>query len=151
MKRLLIICSLVTTPLFVLPACNNDVKNKNEGTKMIRKKTDSGLEYEIIEEGSGATPKAGQTVTVHYTGWLDKNGEKGTKFDSSIDRGQPFSFKVGAGYVIKGWDEGILGMKVGETRRLIIPSNLGYGAHGAGGVIPPNAKLIFDVKLLKIS
>ena len=109
--------------------------------------TDSGLKYTDQEEGTGATPQKGQTVVVHYTGTL----EDGTKFDSSRDRKQPFSFKLGAGQVIQGWDEGISTMKVGGRRQLIIPPELGYGARGAGGVIPPNATLIFDVELLKIS
>jgi FKBP-type peptidyl-prolyl cis-trans isomerase len=127
---------------------NNTVQ---EGTtKMARTKTDTGLEYEILSEGSGETPKPGQRVTVHYTGWLDENGEAGSKFDSSVDRSQPFVFTIGIGQVIKGWDEGVLGMKVGEKRRLYIPSTLGYGARGAGRVIPPHAKLIFDVELIKI-
>ncbi|KAB8329943.1 FKBP-type peptidyl-prolyl cis-trans isomerase [Scytonema tolypothrichoides VB-61278] len=108
--------------------------------------TPSGLKYTELKEGTGATPKTGQTVVVHYTGTL----ENGTKFDSSRDRGQPFSFKLGVGQVIKGWDEGLSTMKVGGRRQLIIPSDLGYGARGAGGVIPPNATLIFDVELLKV-
>jgi FKBP-type peptidyl-prolyl cis-trans isomerase len=101
--------------------------------------TSSGLQYVELTIGTGATAESGQTVTVHYTGWL----ENGKKFDSSIDRGQPFSFPLGAGRVIKGWDEGVKGMKVGGKRKLIIPSKLGYGTQGAGGVIPPNATLTF--------
>ena len=108
--------------------------------------TPSGLKYTRLKDGKGATPKAGQAVFVHYTGTLTN----GKKFDSSRDRGQPFSFKVGAGQVIPGWDEALSTMKVGERRKLTIPPKLGYGAAGAGGVIPPNATLIFDVELLKI-
>ncbi|WP_414565707.1 MULTISPECIES: FKBP-type peptidyl-prolyl cis-trans isomerase [unclassified Anabaena] len=106
----------------------------------------SGLKYVEIEEGTGATPEPGQTVVVHYTGTL----EDGTQFDSSRDRKQPFSFKIGVGQVIQGWDEGLSTMKVGGRRQLIIPSELGYGSRGAGGVIPPNATLLFDVELLDI-
>jgi len=109
--------------------------------------TPSGLKYNEIKEGTGATPQKGQTVVVHYTGTL----EDGTKFDSSRDRNSPFSFKLGVGQVIKGWDEGLSTMKVGGRRQLIIPADLGYGSRGAGGVIPPNATLLFDVELLKIS
>jgi FKBP-type peptidyl-prolyl cis-trans isomerase FkpA len=108
--------------------------------------TESGLTYEDTAAGTGASPQAGQTVTVHYTGWLTD----GTKFDSSRDRGTPFRFTIGRGQVIKGWDEGVATMKVGGLRRLTIPPALGYGARGAGGVIPPNATLIFDVELLAI-
>ena len=110
--------------------------------------TASGLQIIEVQEGTGPTAK-GKTATVHYTGWLYTNGQKGTKFDSSVG-GEPFSFPVGAGRVIKGWDEGVAGMKVGGKRTLIIPPALGYGAAGAGGVIPPNATLMFDVELLAV-
>ena len=110
--------------------------------------TTSGLQYEDITVGSGAEAKAGAYVSVHYTGWLYQNGVKGAKFDSSKDRNDPFVFPLGAGMVIQGWDEGVQGMKEGGQRTLIIPANLGYGARGAGGVIPPNATLKFDVELL---
>ncbi len=112
--------------------------------------TPSGLQYEDTVVGSGDVARAGQRVSVHYTGWLYQNGEQGSKFDSSKDRGQPFVFPLGAGHVIKGWDEGVQGMAVGGTRRLVIPPELGYGARGAGGVIPPNATLLFEVDLLAV-
>ena len=108
--------------------------------------TASGLQYWDIVAGTGATAVAGKTVTVHYTGWLTD----GKKFDSSLDRGQPFMFPLGAGRVIKGWDEGVAGMKIGGKRQLRIPPELGYGARGAGALIPPNATLIFDVELLGV-
>lgn len=117
---------------------------------MIRQKSDSGITFEILRPGTGASPKVGHPVTVHYTGWLDNNGELGTKFDSSVDRGEPFSFVIGVGYVIEGWDAGVMEMKVGEKRRLFIPAALGYGARGAGRAIPPHANLIFDVELLEV-
>ena len=112
--------------------------------------TASGLQYEDTVTGSGAAAAAGQQVSVHYTGWLYNDGVKGAKFDSSKDRGDPFRFGLGAGQVIKGWDEGVQGMKVGGTRLLVIPAALGYGARGAGGVIPPNATLMFEVDLLGV-
>ena len=108
----------------------------------------SGLKFKDEVVGTGPEPKAGQSVRVHYTGWLDQNGQKGKKFDSSRDRGEPFSFKLGAGQVIAGWDQGVATMRTGGKRTLIIPPALGYGARGAGGVIPPNATLIFEVELL---
>jgi FKBP-type peptidyl-prolyl cis-trans isomerase len=111
--------------------------------------TASGLKYEDVKVGTGAEAKAGQSATVHYTGWLWADGKKGNKFDSSKDRGQPFTFPVGGGRVIKGWDEGVQGMKPGGTRMLTIPSELGYGARGAGGAIPPNATLLFEVELIE--
>ena len=108
----------------------------------------SGLQYRDEVVGTGAEPKAGQKVSVHYTGWLDEGGKPGKKFDSSRDRGTPFTFTLGAGQVIAGWDTGVATMKVGGKRTLIIPPDQGYGPRGAGGVIPPNATLIFDVELL---
>jgi len=113
--------------------------------------TASGLQYEDIQAGTGAEATAGQFVTVHYTGWLQNaDGSAGKKFDSSKDRNDPFQFPLGAGNVIKGWDQGVQGMKVGGVRKLIIPAALGYGARGAGGVIPPNATLMFEVELLDV-
>jgi FKBP-type peptidyl-prolyl cis-trans isomerase len=110
----------------------------------------NGLKYTDDKTGDGAAATAGNKVSVHYTGWLYNNGVKGAKFDSSVDRGQPFQFTLGAHQVIAGWDEGVAGMKVGGKRTLIIPPELGYGARGAGGVIPPNATLMFDVELLGV-
>jgi peptidylprolyl isomerase len=112
--------------------------------------TATGLKYIDTKVGTGATPQPGQTCVVHYTGWLYQKGAKGKKFDSSVDRGQPFSFTISAGQVIPGWDEGVASMKVGGKRTLIIPSALGYGAQGAGGSIPPNATLLFEVELLAV-
>ena len=113
----------------------------------MQQKTPEGLQIEVLQAGRGAGAKAGDTLSVHYTGTL----EDGRKFDSSLDRGQPFSFQLGAGRVIRGWDEGLAGMKVGEKRRLTIPPALGYGSRGAGAAIPPNATLIFEVELLGIN
>jgi FKBP-type peptidyl-prolyl cis-trans isomerase FkpA len=113
----------------------------------------SGLQYEDTTPGTGDVATAGQRVRVHYTGWLfdaAASQQRGRKFDSSVDRGQPFSFRLGGGEVIRGWDEGVAGMKVGGTRVLTIPPEMGYGARGAGGVIPPNATLVFEVELLAL-
>jgi FKBP-type peptidyl-prolyl cis-trans isomerase FkpA len=134
---LLMAAALLMTPMFTATGCA-----KNDG----KVTTKSGLVYQDLKVGTGAEAKPGMTVTVDYTGWLTN----GTKFDSSIERGRPFMFRLGAGQVIKGWDEGVAGMKVGGKRKLTIPPELGYGAAGAGGVIPPNATLIFDVELLHV-
>ena len=112
--------------------------------------TASGLQFEDTVVGSGVEAKPGSNVTVHYTGWLYENGAQGAKFDSSKDRDEPFIFPLGGGMVIKGWDEGVQGMKVGGTRMLVLPPELGYGAYGAGGVIPPHATLLFEVELLAV-
>lgn len=112
--------------------------------------TASGLGYEDSQVGQGASPDKGQTCVMHYTGWLWVDEKKGAKFDSSLDRGRPFSFPLGMGRVIRGWDEGVATMKVGGKRTLLIPPGLGYGAAGAGGVIPPNATLLFEVELLEL-
>ena len=125
---------------------HTDNSKPTDVSSMKSTKTPDGLEYWDIKEGSGQVAKSGDTVVVHYTGWLTS----GKKFDSSVDRGQPFDFSLGRGMVIKGWDEGVQGMKVGGTRRLTIPPQLGYGARGAGGVIPPNATLVFEVELLDV-
>ncbi len=122
---------------------------KKGDTKMT--KTPSGLQYQDTVVGTGASPRTGQTCVMHYTGWLWENDAKGKKFDSSVDRGTPYEFPLGRGKVIKGWDEGIAGMKVGGKRTLLIPPELGYGARGyGGGLIPPNATLLFDVELLGV-
>lgn len=161
MKKM-IIRSLIAGSLLGLSGCKKTDKIeetthttinttiKQEEKPMARVKTDSGLEYEILKPGTGESPKPGQKVTVHYTGWLDKNVDTDNSFDSSVKRGTPFSFNIGVGRVIAGWDEGVMSMKVGEKRRLIIPSNLGYGEYGAGRSIPPRSNLVFDVELLKI-
>jgi peptidylprolyl isomerase len=113
--------------------------------------TPSGLQYEDTLVGTGASPTTGQTCVMHYTGWLWVNGAKGKKFDSSVDRGDPFEFPIGRGRVIKGWDEGVASMKVGGKRTLLIPAALGYGDRGAGGLIPGGATLLFEVELLKLA
>ena len=112
--------------------------------------TPCGLQYEDTVTGNGTEAVSGNQVSVHYTGWLFNGGMAGAKFDSSKDRGDPFRFSLGGGQVIRGWDEGVAGMKVGGTRRLVIPPELGYGTRGAGGVIPPNATLLFEVELLEV-
>ena len=122
---------------------------EKEKTKKMTK-TESGLQYLDVKEGTGEKPQTGQTCVVHYTGWLWENNAKGKKFDSSKDRGEKFSFPVGQGRVIKGWDEGVATMKVGGKRELVIPPELGYGSRGAGGVIPPNATLFFEVELFEV-
>ena len=114
------------------------------------KKTDTGLKYQDLKEGEGQKPEAGQTCVMQYTGWLWEDGKKGKKFDSSLDRDKAFEFPIGQGRVIKGWDEGVSTMKVGGKRLLLIPAALAYGERGAGGVIPPNATLLFEVDLLAV-
>ncbi len=141
---------LIVAAATVITACNPD--GRLEFAKELNVDLDkmtttaTGLKYEDLSAGSGTEATAGTTVVVHYTGWLTD----GTEFDSSVDRGEPFSFPLGAHRVIAGWDEGVAGMKVGGKRKLVIPPELGYGAQGAGGVIPPNATLVFDVELLEV-
>ena len=144
--KLLLVLSL-TFVLGGLACGSDDEAPSTEGPTGEIVTTASGLKYQDLIVGDGAEVKAGDTASMHYTGWL----EDGTKFDSSVDRGQPFDFPLGAGRVIKGWDEGVAGMRIGSKRKLTIPPDLGYGATGAaGGVIPPNATLIFEVELLAI-
>jgi peptidylprolyl isomerase len=144
---LIIAAAITLVPL--APALCGEKKMTEEATNQIVT-TPSGLRYKDAVVGTGAKAEAGKQVIVHYTGWLDDNGAQGKKFDSSKDRGEPFSFNLGARQVIAGWDEGVAGMMVGGKRTLMIPADLGYGARGAGGVIPPNAGLIFDVELLGV-
>ena len=146
MKRTTWLLSVVAAIAFsTVPAAADEKKGESK-----MQKSPSGLQWEDVKVGSGATPKTGQTCVMHYTGWLWEEGAKGKKFDSSVDRGQPFEFPLGQGRVIKGWDEGVATMKVGGKRTLLIPPQLGYGARGAGGVIPPNATLLFEVELLGV-
>jgi peptidylprolyl isomerase len=145
MKRISkVVVSVVVSVLLAVPAFAAQEVKKSGGKTVT---TASGLKYEDVVVGKGAAPVAGKQVKVHYTGTL----ENGKKFDSSVDRKEPFSFNIGVGQVIKGWDEGVMSMKVGGKRKLIIPSKLGYGERGAGGVIPPNATLLFDVELLEVA
>jgi FKBP-type peptidyl-prolyl cis-trans isomerase FkpA len=132
--------------LLAVPAISAD----DQKTEYKWTMTATGLKYEDLKVGDGPTPKNGQTCVMHYTGWLWENGAKGKKFDSSVDRGQPFEFGLGMGRVIKGWDQGVATMKVGGKRLLLIPPQLGYGARGAGAVIPANATLLFEVELLGV-
>ena len=155
-KRIgLLLPAVLVAALASMPAIADETKPtpapeaaKKSESKM--KSTPSGLQYEDTLEGTGASPKPGQTCVMHYTGWLWENGAKGKKFDSSVDSGKPFSFPIGQGRVIKGWDEGVATMKVGGKRTLLIPPQLGYGSRGAPGAIPPNATLLFEVELLDI-
>lgn len=146
MQRLMkLIAGGLLAALIAVPVHAAAKEVKKAETKVVT--TASGLKYSDLVVGKGASPVAGKKVKVHYTGTL----ENGKKFDSSVDRNEPFSFVIGVGQVIPGWDEGVMTMKVGGKRKLIIPSKLGYGAAGAGGVIPPNATLLFDVELLDVS
>lgn len=154
MKRISVLPAALAAALAVAPAVADDVKPtpapEAEKSEPKMKSTPSGLQYSDIKEGTGASPKSGQICVMDYTGWLWENGAKGKKFDSSVDRGTPFEFPIGQGRVIKGWDEGVATMKVGGKRMLLIPAQLGYGSRGAGGVIPPNATLLFEVELIAV-
>ena len=148
-----ILAAPLAAPLNAATLAAQDTKapetEKKEDSKMHR--NPSGLQYQDTVVGTGATPQKGQTVVVHYTGWLWENNAKGKKFDSSVDRGKPFEFKLGQGQVIRGWDEGVATMKVGGKRTLVIPPDLAYGTRGVGnGLIPPNSTLMFDVELLDL-
>ena len=145
-KDLLVVAVLAGATVVLAPSINPAIA-QTQGKPTT---TASGLQVLDTTPGTGASPKSGEICVMHYTGWLYVNGQKGAKFDSSVDRGQPFEFPIGVGRVIKGWDEGVSTMKVGGKRTLIIPPELGYGARGAGGVIPPNATLIFDVELISV-
>lgn len=141
LQHLLTAVLLAAAMVFIMP---------NESNAQDTITTSSGLRYIDNAPGAGEAAKAGDNVVVHYTGWLFVDGEKGSKFDSSVDRNQTFNFPLGAGRVIGGWDEGVAGMRPGGKRTLIIPPALGYGARGAGGAIPPNATLMFDVELIEV-
>jgi len=142
--RILVVSAIALIAMLVAPSV---ASAQNTGTAVT---TPSGLKIIDTKVGTGPSPKPGQICVMHYTGWLYENGQKGKKFDSSLDRGEPFEFPIGQHRVIAGWDEGVATMKVGGKRTLIIPPALGYGARGAGGVIPPNATLMFDVELLAV-
>jgi FKBP-type peptidyl-prolyl cis-trans isomerase len=146
MKKILVAAAAASALLGVVSLNAQTAPAMKEASKVIT--TASGLKMEDSKVGTGAEAKAGQLASVHYTGWLWVDGKRGSKFDSSKDRGQPFDFPLGGGRVIKGWDEGVQGMKIGGTRILTIPPQLGYGERGAGNVIPPNATLQFEVELL---
>jgi peptidylprolyl isomerase len=146
--------AILAAAVALAPAIGQEQKpapeQKTEKSETKMHTNPSGLQWTDIKEGTGETPKTGQIVVVDYTGWLFENGQKGKKFDSSVDRGQPIEFPIGQGRVIKGWDEGVGSMKVGGKRTLIIPPDIAYGARGRAPVIPPNATLIFDVELIAI-
>ena len=144
-SALLALSVMLAGATLLTPGATTPAAAQTPGSTMT---TPSGLKIQDSKVGTGASPTTGQTCVMHYTGWLYQNGAKGKKFDSSVDRGEPFEFQIGRGMVIKGWDEGVASMHVGGKRTLIIPPELGYGARGAGGVIPPNATLIFEVELL---
>jgi FKBP-type peptidyl-prolyl cis-trans isomerase FkpA len=149
LKRVRTLAAIVlAAALTGIVAVGTSTSSKAQAAKTMT--TASGLQIADSKVGTGATPKPGQTCVMHYTGWLYENGAKGKKFDSSVDRGEPFEFPIGQKRVIAGWDEGVASMKVGGKRTLIIPPQLGYGARGAAGVIPPNATLIFEVELLGV-
>ena len=147
-SRAAALAAILTLGLPVLGVATMDESAAQSAAKPVT--TASGLQYIDTKPGTGAQPRQNQTVVVHYTGWLYANGTKGKKFDSSVDRGEPFKFPLGAGRVIAGWDQGVKGMKIGGKRTLILKPELGYGARGAGGVIPPNATLVFEVELLEV-
>ena len=146
MRLMVTLAALVLTG--IVSMVSDDTASAQSAAKPLT--TASGLQMIDTKVGTGASPRQNQTAIVHYTGWLYENGVKGKKFDSSVDRNEPFEFPVGAGRVIRGWDEGVASMKIGGKRTLIVPPQLGYGARGAGGAIPPNATLIFDVELLGV-
>ena len=146
-RQLLTVLVVALTGFSTLLTASEGALAQSKGKTMT---TASGLQIIDTKEGTGASPKSGQTCVMHYTGWLYENGQKGKKFDSSVDRNEPFEFTIGQRQVIGGWDEGVASMKVGGKRTLIIPPALGYGARGAGGLIPPNATLMFDVELLAV-